>query len=99
MEYKKAPVVKTPSTSKIATLGAENNAKIKMGESVVVFGAGGIGLNIIQAAAMVSGNPIIAVDIHDPKSLIRLVYVEDVIDSFIKIIDQKIITDLSKCDD
>ena len=29
MEYKKAPVVKTPSTSKIATLGAENNAKTK----------------------------------------------------------------------
>ena len=29
MEYKKEPVVKTPSTSKIATLGAENNAKIK----------------------------------------------------------------------
>ena len=34
-----------------------------MGESVVVFGAGGIGLNIIQAASMVSANPIIAVDI------------------------------------
>ena len=43
----------------------ENNANLKIGESVVVFGAGGIGLNIIQAAAMVSGNPIIAVDIHD----------------------------------
>lgn len=41
----------------------ENNAKLKMGESVVVFGAGGIGLNIIQAASMVSANPIIAVDI------------------------------------
>tara|TARA_A100001388_G_C28766628_1_gene501110 strand:+ start:692 stop:1744 length:1053 start_codon:yes stop_codon:yes gene_type:complete len=43
----------------------ENNANLKIGESVVVFGAGGIGLNIIQAAAMVSGNPIIAVDIHN----------------------------------
>jgi len=40
----------------------ENNAKLKMGEAVVVFGAGGIGLNIIQAAAMVSAWPIIAVD-------------------------------------
>jgi S-(hydroxymethyl)glutathione dehydrogenase/alcohol dehydrogenase len=43
----------------------ENNAKLKIGESVVVFGAGGIGLNIIQAASLVSGYPIIAVDLHD----------------------------------
>ena len=43
----------------------ENNAKLKFGESVLVFGAGGIGLNIIQAAKLVSAWPIIAVDIHD----------------------------------
>ena len=42
----------------------ENNAQIKMGESVVVFGAGGIGLNIVQAAKMVSAYPIIGVDLH-----------------------------------
>ena len=40
----------------------ENNAKLRMGESVVVFGAGGIGLNIVQAAALVSASPIIAID-------------------------------------
>ncbi len=40
----------------------ENNARLKMGEAVVVFGAGGIGLNIVQAAALVSAWPIIAVD-------------------------------------
>ena len=40
----------------------ENNAKLKMGESIVVFGAGGIGLNIVQAAALVSAGPIIAID-------------------------------------
>lgn len=45
----------------------ENNAKVKIGESVVVFGAGGIGLNIAQAAALVSAYPIIAVDLHDEK--------------------------------
>lgn len=45
----------------------ENNAKLRIGESVVVFGAGGIGLNIVQAAAMVSAYPVIAVDIHDNK--------------------------------
>lgn len=43
----------------------ENNARIRIGESVVVFGAGGIGLNVIQAAALVSAYPIIAVDIYD----------------------------------
>ena len=42
----------------------ENNAKLKMGESVVVFGSGGVGLNIIQAASLVSATPIIAVDLH-----------------------------------
>ncbi|MDX8413696.1 MAG: zinc-binding dehydrogenase [Mariprofundales bacterium] len=45
----------------------ENNAKIRIGESVVVYGAGGIGLNIIQAASLVSAYPIIAVDLYDNK--------------------------------
>jgi S-(hydroxymethyl)glutathione dehydrogenase/alcohol dehydrogenase len=42
-----------------------NNARVKIGESVVVFGAGGVGLNIVQASAMVSAYPLIAVDLHD----------------------------------
>ena len=42
-----------------------NNAALKIGQSIAVFGAGGIGLNIIQGAAMVSADPIIAVDIFD----------------------------------
>ncbi len=44
-----------------------NNAALKIGESIVVFGAGGIGLNIVQGAAMVSANPIIAIDLYDNK--------------------------------
>lgn len=44
-----------------------NNAKLKMGESVVVYGAGGVGLNIIQGARLVSAYPIIGVDIYDDK--------------------------------
>jgi len=43
----------------------ENNAKLKIGESIVVFGAGGIGLNVVQAASLVSAFPIIAIDIFD----------------------------------
>jgi S-(hydroxymethyl)glutathione dehydrogenase/alcohol dehydrogenase len=42
-----------------------NNARLSIGESVVVFGAGGVGLNIVQAARLVSAYPIIAVDLHD----------------------------------
>ena len=45
----------------------ENNAKVKIGVSIVVFGAGGIGLNIVQAASLVSAYPIIAIDLHDDK--------------------------------
>lgn len=44
-----------------------NDAKIKVGQSVVIFGIGGIGLNIAQAAAMVSAYPIIGVDLHEHK--------------------------------
>ena len=45
----------------------ENNAKLRMGESIVVLGAGGIGLNIIQAANLLNAFPIIAVDLHDKR--------------------------------
>jgi S-(hydroxymethyl)glutathione dehydrogenase/alcohol dehydrogenase len=44
-----------------------NNAKIKIGESVVVFGAGGVGLNIVQGAALGGAYPIIAADLYDNK--------------------------------
>jgi S-(hydroxymethyl)glutathione dehydrogenase/alcohol dehydrogenase len=42
-----------------------NNAKVRIGDSVVVYGAGGIGLNIVQAAYLAGAHPIIAVDLHD----------------------------------
>ena len=48
----------------------ENNAKLKMGESVVVYGAGGIGLNIVQAATLVSAGPIIAIDRYDSRLML-----------------------------
>ena len=44
-----------------------NTAKIEPGSNVVVFGLGGIGLNVIQGAAMVGANKIIGVDINDSK--------------------------------
>ncbi|MEQ8733924.1 MAG: zinc-binding dehydrogenase [Rhodospirillaceae bacterium] len=40
----------------------DNKSGIKLGQSVVVFGAGGIGLNIVQGAALAGAKKIIAVD-------------------------------------
>jgi S-(hydroxymethyl)glutathione dehydrogenase/alcohol dehydrogenase len=42
-----------------------NNAQVAIGQSVVVFGAGGIGLNIVQGAALAGAHPIVAVDLFD----------------------------------
>ena len=44
-----------------------NNAGLKIGQSIVVFGAGGVGLNVIQGAALVTADPIIAIDIYDKR--------------------------------
>jgi len=42
-----------------------NNAQVAIGQSVVVFGAGGIGLSIVQGAALAGAHPIVAVDLFD----------------------------------
>jgi S-(hydroxymethyl)glutathione dehydrogenase/alcohol dehydrogenase len=42
-------------------------AKVEPGSSVIVFGLGGIGLNIIQGARMAGATTIIGVDINDAK--------------------------------
>jgi len=44
-----------------------NDAKLKIGESVAVLGVGGVGLNVVQFAALAGGNPIVAVDLLDHK--------------------------------
>ena len=44
-----------------------NDAQIKVGQSVVVFGVGGVGINIIQAAGLVSATPIVGVDLIEHK--------------------------------
>lgn len=45
-------------------------AKVEPGANVVVFGLGGIGLNVIQGAKMVGANMIIGVDINPDKRAI-----------------------------
>ena len=41
-----------------------NTAKVEAGANVVVFGLGGIGLNVVQGARMVGANMIIGVDLN-----------------------------------
>lgn len=44
-----------------------NTAQVRPGESVAVFGAGGIGLNAIQGAAIAGAGRILAVDMNETK--------------------------------
>ncbi len=45
----------------------DNDAQLKIGQSVLIFGIGGVGLNIAQATSMKAGYPIVGVDISDKK--------------------------------
>jgi S-(hydroxymethyl)glutathione dehydrogenase/alcohol dehydrogenase len=44
-----------------------NTAKVEPGSNVVVFGLGGIGLNVIQGASLVGANMIVGVDMNPAK--------------------------------
>ena len=44
-----------------------NNAALMPGQSIAVFGVGGIGLNVLQGATLVNAHPIVAIDLHDHK--------------------------------
>ncbi len=51
-----------------------NTAKVEPGANVVVFGLGGIGLNVIQGAKMVGANKIIGVDLNPAKRVLAEKY-------------------------
>ena len=52
----------------MAGLGAAmNTGQVSRGDSVAVFGCGGVGLNILEGAKSLNANKIIAVDISDHK--------------------------------
>ena len=44
-----------------------NDAKVQRGESVVIFGVGGIGLGAVLGAKLAGAKPIIGIDLHDHK--------------------------------
>jgi S-(hydroxymethyl)glutathione dehydrogenase / alcohol dehydrogenase len=64
-DVKVAPLLGCAVTTAVGVVN--NDAKVKIGESIVIFGAGGVGLNIVQFASMVGAYPIVAVDILDNK--------------------------------
>ncbi len=60
----------------------ENKARVRFGDIVVVFGAGGIGLNLIQGASLAGAAQIIAVDLYDNRlELAKQLGATDVINS------------------
>ena len=64
-DLKLAPLFGCAVTTAMGVIN--NDAQVKVGQSVVVFGIGGVGLNIIQSAGLVSSNPIIAIDLFNKK--------------------------------
>jgi S-(hydroxymethyl)glutathione dehydrogenase/alcohol dehydrogenase len=44
-----------------------NTARVQAGSSVAVIGLGGVGLNVVQGAALAAASPIIAIDVLDRK--------------------------------
>jgi S-(hydroxymethyl)glutathione dehydrogenase/alcohol dehydrogenase len=64
-DLKIAPLLGCAVTTAMGVIN--NDAKVKIGESVVVFGVGGVGVNLVQFARMVAAYPIIAVDLFDNK--------------------------------
>lgn len=64
-DLKVAPLLGCAVTTAAGVIN--NDAKVKIGESVVVFGVGGVGLNVVQFAALAGANPVVAVDLLDNK--------------------------------
>jgi S-(hydroxymethyl)glutathione dehydrogenase/alcohol dehydrogenase len=59
-DLKIAPLFGCAVTTAAGVIG--NDAAVKVGESVVVFGTGGVGLPIVQFAALAGAHPVVAVD-------------------------------------
>jgi S-(hydroxymethyl)glutathione dehydrogenase/alcohol dehydrogenase len=64
-DLKLAPLLGCAVTTAAGVMN--NDAKLNIGESVVVLGVGGVGLNVVQFAALGGAHPIVAVDLLDHK--------------------------------
>jgi Zn-dependent alcohol dehydrogenase len=75
-ENRVTPVPRETSTELCALLGCglstalgtmERDAVLRMGESVLIIGVGGLGCNLIRAAELAHANPIFAMDSNEQK--------------------------------
>ena len=64
-DLRNAPLFGCAVTTAVGVVN--NDAQLKIGQSIVIFGVGGVGLNIAQCAAMVSAQPIVGVDVVENK--------------------------------
>jgi S-(hydroxymethyl)glutathione dehydrogenase/alcohol dehydrogenase len=64
-DLKVAPLLGCAVTTAAGVIN--NDAAVKIGESVVVFGVGGVGLNVVQFAHLAGAHPIVAVDLIEAK--------------------------------
>lgn len=60
-----APLLGCAVTTAFGAIG--NDAQVKIGESVVIIGVGGVGLAAVIAARLTTANPIIAIDLDQKK--------------------------------
>jgi S-(hydroxymethyl)glutathione dehydrogenase/alcohol dehydrogenase len=65
LDWEIAPLLADTLTTGFGIIN--NDAKLKIGESLVIFGCGGIGLGVTLAAALAGAHPIVAVDLFDHK--------------------------------
>jgi len=65
LDLKVAPLLGCAVTTAAGVIN--NDAGVKIGESVVVFGVGGVGLNVVQFAHLAGAHPIVAIDLRDSK--------------------------------
>ncbi len=65
IDRRSAPLLGCAVTTALGVIN--NDAHVAVGESVVVFGVGGVGLNVVQFAALVGAHPVIAIDRLDNK--------------------------------
>jgi len=65
-----APLLGCAVTTAFGAIG--NDAQVKIGESIVIFGVGGVGLAAVMAARLTTANPIIAIDLDQKKLDIAL---------------------------
>lgn len=64
-DLKLAPLFGCAVTTAMGVIN--NDAGLKIGQSIVVFGVGGVGLNVVQGADIAGGCPIVGVDLYDSK--------------------------------